>query len=257
MSGKTVDMASAEAAREQEPGKYERSTIAFPYGDLDDALVVVDAIHHDAGTQCTTEQLAAWIDQSAKSGAFRVRLSTARTFGLIESDQGTISLTSLGRQAVDPATRDRAKATAFLTVPLYARIYEKYKGTHLPPAAALQREMEGFGVAKKQTPRARQAFERSAEQSGFFRNGKGRLVEPAFRGEGALIQKDKPKEQNCGGDGGGNESAGPSLILGLVKRLPPVDTVYPSTERKKWIQAVESIFSVIYKNDDDGDNDPE
>ena len=48
----------------------------------------------------------------------------------------------------------------------------------LPPAAALEREMGQLGVASKQTGKARQAFERSAEQAGFFAHGADRLVMP-------------------------------------------------------------------------------
>jgi hypothetical protein len=38
--------------------------------------------------------------------------------------------------------------------------------------------MAELGVSGKQTPRARQALQRSAEQAGFFRHGRDRLVHP-------------------------------------------------------------------------------
>lgn len=246
MAGNTVDIAAAEAAKESESG-YERSTIEFPYGDLEDALAIADAIHAHAGTSCTVDQLAAFQKQSAKSGAFRLNLSTGRVFGLIETDKGVISLTELGRRAVDPSQRTRAIAQSFLTVPLYRGIYDKYRGHHLPPAAALEREMGNLGVAKKQTRKARQAFERSATQSGFFAQGTERLVEPIFRGATDPPQRVDPPKRGGGGSGDGGD--GPPLVLGLVKMLPPQESVWPTQEREKWIKAVESIFSVIYKED--------
>ena len=94
-----------------------------------------------------------------------------------------MSLTSLGRRAADPAQRGSAGRDAFYTVPLYLSVFQKYTGHLLPPAAALEREMANLGVAKKQTSKARQAFERSAEQGGFFGQGRDRLVEPTFRGQ--------------------------------------------------------------------------
>jgi hypothetical protein len=69
---------------------------------------------------------------------------------------------------VDPQQEREARARAFLSVPLYKAIYDKYKGGVLPPAAALERDVVGLGVAEKQTGRARQVFERSAEQTGFL-----------------------------------------------------------------------------------------
>ena len=41
----------------------------------------------------------------------------------------------------------------------------------MPPAAALEREMVELGVSPKQKDKARQVFERSAEQAGFFATG--------------------------------------------------------------------------------------
>jgi hypothetical protein len=58
-------------------------------------------------------------------------------------------------------------------------IFENYKGGVLPPAAASERDIVGLGVAEKQTGRARQVFEKSAEQAGYFEHGKTRLVMPA------------------------------------------------------------------------------
>src|SRR5207237_6915037 len=71
-----------------------------------------------------------------------------------------------------------AKADAFLRVPLYSAIYERYKDGVLPPAKTLETEIVGLGVAEKQKTRARQAFERSAQASGYFEHGNNRLVRP-------------------------------------------------------------------------------
>jgi len=49
----------------------------------------------------------------------------------------------------------------------------------LPPSAAFERDIVGLGVAEKQKDKARQVFERSASQAGFFEAGKSKLVMPA------------------------------------------------------------------------------
>jgi hypothetical protein len=246
MAGKAVPIKSSDSEKER---GYDRSTIEFPYGDLDDALAVAEAIHQNAGVSCTVDQLAAYMKQSATSGAFRIRMSTARTFGLTENEKGAVTLTELGRRIVDSGQRAASSTEAFLRVPLYKAIHEKYRGHMLPPAAALEREMVGLGVAKKQSARARQAFERSAEQSGFFNHGKDRLVEPIARAVPAASPNpvdDPPRRQD--GGGGGDGPIHPA-IAGLLRTLPPSGATWPVVDRKTWLTAVESIFSLVYKDD--------
>lgn len=253
MAGKTVDLASAEAGKEG-AGKYDRSTIAFPYTDLKDAFSVVDSIHENAGTECSVDQLAAYLKHSARSGAFRLKLSTARVFGLIETVRGTVSLTPLGRRATDPGLRGPAGRDAFYKVPLYLGVFQKYTGLLLPPPAALEREMASLGVAKKQTQKARQAFERSAEQAGFFGQGPDRLVEPKFRDQPAPQPLRIDPKPMYGGDGGGGGNLHP-FIVGLLKSLPAPDTVWPEADRQKWLQTAENVFSLMYKSGNDSAGD--
>jgi hypothetical protein len=78
--------------------------------------------------------------------------------GLVEGDADTLRLADLGRAIADPDQARQARARAFLTVPLFKAVYEKYRGTVLPPAAALECDMEGLGVAEKQKGRARQVL---------------------------------------------------------------------------------------------------
>jgi hypothetical protein len=256
MAGNTVDMKSAATAAEE--AKRERSTIAFPYNDLDDAMSVATAIHTNAGVSCDTDQLAAYMNQSATGGSFRLTVSTARIFGLTENDKGRVSLTELGRRIVDPAQERRARAEAFLNVPLYRAIYDKYKGHMLPPAAALEREMATLGVSSKQTDKARQAFERSATQAAYFEHGKERLVMPAFQAGGApetiridpIEQQGLKKKTGVGGGGGGEGSDLHPFILGLLTTLPQPKEEWPVDQRVRWLQTASGIFDLIYTGND-------
>ncbi|HLM84842.1 MAG TPA: hypothetical protein VK272_01495 [Solirubrobacteraceae bacterium] len=173
----------------QEPGKYLRSTIAFPYAGLKDAEQIARALHDSWGGGATADQLAASpsIDASPRSGAFRVKLATARTFQVTSVSKGTFTLTDLGRKLIDPQTRATARVEAFLTVPLFAALFNEYKGTMLPPDSGLEQKIRDLGVSSKQTAKARQTFQRSAELAGFFKMGKDRLVQPAN-----VPESDKP-----------------------------------------------------------------
>lgn len=207
--------------------KRERSTIQFPYNDLDDAVAIAKAVHENAGTSCSLDQLAAYLKNSFTSGSFRLRVSNAATFGLTDNERGEVRLTELGRRIADPSQEAAAKVELFLVVPLYSRIYENYKGFTIPGAAALEKFMREVGVSSKQTGKARQAFMRSARQAGFFAHGEDRLVRPAGPGtkpieaaELASAEHDAKRKKNGGsGDGGDMGLNLDPLLIELLKKF--------------------------------------
>jgi hypothetical protein len=249
---------AARSAQSDEEGddKRERSTIQFPYNDLDDAVVIAKAVHENAGLSCTIDQLAAYVKNSLTSGAFRLRVSNASIFGLTENERGEIRLTPLGRRIADSSQEGVARTEAFLTVPLYARIHENYKGFTLPGAAALEKFMREVGVSGKQTGKARQAFMRSARQAGFFAHGEDRLVRPAERNPGTKpieetrneTESPKNETRTGGGDGGGTRPDIDPIIRGLLARLPKSGEVWPKAQRKLWLQLLEGSFELIYQD---------
>jgi hypothetical protein len=165
----------------QERTRYLRSTIAFPYTGLQDAEQIARALHDSWGGSASPDQLAAspTLNASPRSGAFRTKLATSRTFRIITVSRGNIALTDLGRKLVDPQTRAAARVDAFLAVPLFEALVNEFRGSTLPPDPGLEQKIRDLGVSAKQTAKARQAFQRSAELAGFFKMGKDRLVQPA------------------------------------------------------------------------------
>jgi hypothetical protein len=238
MSGENVsDVTDMESDNE---GR-QRSKIGFPYNNLGDAIEVTQTLHANVGTgECDDSQLSAWMKQSHKSSSYRIQVSAARMFGLIDSTSGRHKLSALGRMIVDPQREREARAKAFLSVPLYKTLYEQYKGGIVPPAAALERDMVTLGVAEKQTGRARQVFERSAEQAGYFEHGKYHLVMPAFATHDELAAEETKKERE-------NRSSIDPIIGSLLGRLPRSGDVWPEVERKLWLQILEGSFKLIYK----------
>jgi len=260
MSGETVQFEKAAEEAKAESEKRQMSTIAFPYLDLDTAVEVAHAMYKTRGhSAMEAHELAATMDQTL-SGAFRLKTGTARIFGLTEKEgRDTTRLSDIGLRIIEADTEKEARAEAFLEVPLYAAIYENYKGQRLPPPKALEREMERLGVSNKQTDKARQAFERSARQAGFFAKGEDRLVKPHFEGqpterENPPKEERKIEEKKRGGGGSGSGSSGGDyhpLIQGMIDRLPKVDQPWPETDRKAWLTMAEAIFAVIYTKGDD------
>lgn len=239
-------------------GERERSTIGFPYLDLDNAMQVTKAVSDVGGTNCQWEQLAAQLKVSAKGGGFSMRVLTAKTFGLLTYDKGTVTLTDIGMRAVDSQQEKAARVDAFLSVPLYKRVYDQFKGTALPGNAGLENSMVGFGVAQKQKDKARQVFQRSAKQAGFFDLSADRLTLPAIRTTGRQSpaddrerQEDSDQDRQRNRNGGGGPPAMHPFIEGLLKTLPQPETPWEIEKRAKWLQAAANIFDLIYSASDD------
>jgi len=223
----------------------QRSTIAFPYGDLDDAVVIAKAVEAHQGL-ATMDQLAAYLEHdNVDSGAFRIKVSTARTFGVISIQDDKAALTDLGNQIVRPDTEARAKALAFMHVPLYKAIYDEYKGRLLPGNAALEQDMERLGVAPKQKARARQGFQRSAELA---KLGKDRLVLPG----GVSLDSKVP-------DGGASRKMETPhlpvasgeldpMLATLFEDLPPSGSEWPRDARDQWLRILQRTIDRVYKD---------
>lgn len=249
-----------ESAVEETQG---RSTIKFPYLDQDDAVEVAKAIYTVAGKSCERDQLAAHFNVAASGGGFNLRLVTAKLFGFIESEKGTLSLTPLGSRVCDSQQEKAARAESFLLVPLYKAVYDDYKGQTLPGNPGLESAMEKLGVAPKQKNKARQVFQRSATQAGYFAYGTSRLVAPALKpGVGEAAPPAVPDltdgAKKVGGGSGGNGNEPPPLhpfIKGLLDKLPEADTVWSIEDRKKWLLTASNIFDLMYLStpDDSGE----
>lgn len=238
--------AGAEASAER---KRVVSEISFPYSDLQSAVELAQTIHDKAGSSCETDELAAWMGQSATGGTFRTRVGAARLFGLIETNQGRVALTQLGRDALDGSGSERAaRVTAFLNADLFRVLYDQFKGNLLPPPPALERQIEGLGVSPKQKERARQTFMKSAQYANFIDPTSGRFVKPGVAPRDEKPADEKPREERRNGDNGDEPPGLHPFIQGLLKELPKAGDVWPEGERKLWLDTAASIFKMIYKD---------
>jgi hypothetical protein len=219
--------------------------------DLSASVAIAKAVHENVGTGvCENDQLAAWMNQSSSSSSFRLRVAASRLFGLLETTgPDGIQLTALGRLVVDPKREREARARAFLCVPLYRAVFDKFKGGTIPPTAALERELASLGVAGTLTDRARSVLERAAEHAGYVAHGRDRLVMPGFAPENEHdVRDDEEKGSRGGGDGGGDE--GPPrhpLITGLFQSLPPDGAPWTIEEAADWLQAAAYNLRFAYK----------
>lgn len=249
---------------EVELGKREVGGIAFPYADLDSAVEVARALYQRAGAgDCEIDELAAELDMTV-SGGFRVKAAAARMFGFIsKATRSAYRLTDLGRSCATDDGNLNVRVAAFLNVQLYSALYDRYRGQKLPPARAIEKEMMALGVPAKQADRARQVFDRSAQQAGFFQDGHDRLVRPRLLDEAGLGATTKvtteadnaataaPPVQNT--SRGLNERisvATNPFVQGLVEQLPSPGSTWEARDRAKWIRAAISVFDLVYDAED-------
>ncbi len=242
-------MATQPVSQEQSENRRERSLIEFPYLSLDDSVEIAKTIHTTFGTNCTRDQLAGQLQVASTGGGFNLRMGTAKMFGLVSYERGNISLTDLGMRVSDPQQEKAARAEAFLNVPLYRALFEKYKGKTLPSTASgLEAEMVTLGVAQKQKDRARQVFQRSAKESGYFWAGSDRLVEPPSGKKTVATIIEQPAPERREESIRTTPDTYPPFIQGLLEKLPADGTVWPKEERLKWLKLAELAFDVMYKD---------
>lgn len=238
----------------------EVSQVGFPYNDLENAIAVARAILNNGGNQLSRDQLAGALGQSPASGSFIIKVSSAKQFGLVDSRDGKFQLSDLGFSILDKneVREKQARVQAFLTVGLYRRIYEDFKGKQLPPRPhGLEHTLVQMGVAPKQKSNARLAFEKSAKQAGFFTVDPDRLIEPIIGG--FSLDQNAQSEENfttTSGGGSGPTASSPRmsgldpLIQGLLARLPPPGEEWSTEKRKKWLLTFEANLEMIYPTPD-------
>lgn len=266
--------------QESDSKKHTVSSIAFPYTDLEDAEAVVQALYANSGfAACERGPLSAWLKhESASSGTFRVRLAAARLFGLIETTQDSVKLTQLGYEILQNSQQRAARVQAFLHVPLYHQLYERYKTRTLPSDIGIEQEMVELGVAPKQKAKARQAFQRSARQAGFFAQNPSRLVPPtglSLSNEDMSHAKittqlnpqqapDRPLQQqndHTGSNGGGGNDGGSgtqqfpqqflqflnnTLVRALIEDLARNDIPWTQAQREEWIELAKLVLKRVH-----------
>jgi hypothetical protein len=249
---------------EEPKSKREISTIAFPYVDLQEAIAVARAMLDRGGSAMERDQMAAALGLATVSGTFNNKMSAARMFGLIDNAQGRYLLTDLGFEILDPARAPAAMIEAFLSVPLYRRTYEEFRGRQLPPRPlGLEQAFVNFGVSAKQKDKARHAFDRSARTANFYPTpGEDRLVAPviapfAGKADSDSVVPSEPEAKN--GAPIPTPTPAPAaremhpFIEGLLDELPSKGQKWALDEQAHWLRAAAQIFRLLYKDEAGGE----
>lgn len=125
----------------------------YPRATLEEALRVPAALKEkNGGNPWPPEDVAAALGLSPKSYDFFYMAGSSRDFGLTEGSRDTkeISLTAAGRELVyapSPKTEEELKRKAFLSVDIFKRVLDYYKGSDLPEMKYLSNTLTNeFGL---------------------------------------------------------------------------------------------------------------
>src|ERR1700694_4282712 len=114
----------------------------YPSYDLNSCIALAKKVKDEGGNDCTPEQLGALLGyKNTNGGGFSTRVANARMFGLTETVQGRYRITPRAETilySITDSERQQALVDAFLSVPMYKRIYEMHKGQRLPEALGMQ-----------------------------------------------------------------------------------------------------------------------
>lgn len=256
----------------------ERSTIQFPYGDLNDAVEVARTLHGNGGAAGLPRLASDLGYKGTYNGAFREKVAASRVFGITSMERDSLNLTDLGKRILMPEHAPQARVDAFLSVPLYRKVYEKFKGYSLPPDQGLNNLLQDLGVTVKVAGKARQSLKRSAEQAGFFSNGnRSQLIVPSgtsdsrtpFRADASQARhavlttdatapsvgsgEDSRNEKALSRSEGHNGSLDPT-IQGMLDKLPRAEVLGESCKWDKarldqWAAAFVAVLQVVYEVD--------
>ena len=150
---------------------------------------------YEHGRSPSVTQVASAVDQQLNSGAFRNRMAAAAHFGLLTPTRGRVQITDLGMRVLDAEQRPAALVEAWMQVPVFKSLFDRFDGNRLPPSSGIEAELKDLGVPSKNAVVIRRVLMTSAETAGLLNPARDRLVRPTISAQ-ANIQE--PKVVNPG-----------------------------------------------------------
>ena len=149
-----------------------RSEYLFPAYALGTALVIAERVERDGAGSLTEQTLAMAMSMSVKGSTFKLRHLTARQFGLLSRQGDTLSTTPRSKaifKSTSPEEGNRARLEAFLDIPLFKVVAERYRGTPLPESNTFRNILErDFKVAHGRVTDAERVLLDSARDAGLI-----------------------------------------------------------------------------------------
>lgn len=151
----------------------QKSKASFPRETLVKALSLAQAIKDkNGGNPWPSDQAADAVGTTRKSNNFVYLCAAARDYGLTKGGRNTdtVELQSLGREIVyadTPEIEAAKKRDAFLSVELFKKVLDFYKGANLPEMKYLGNTLEStFGLSREKHEDFSRIFRENCEHLG-------------------------------------------------------------------------------------------
>lgn len=239
-----------------------RSQFSCPYFDLDSSIKVAEAVYSKGGGSCTPDQLAHWLGYtSIRSGTFLTRVSAAKAFGLIETSGEKFNVTERAKAIIGPVMPDdavNAKVDAFLSVTLFSKVFDQFRGSQLPPVVGITNLFRGtYKIVNDRIEPSVRVFFNSAEQAGMLvgERDKYKLIKPAGGTSSSFsgaLPKDEAKEEKTtekpkGGGGGEGPPGGiHTAIVGVLRELPAPGSAFSAQDKQRFMTALRGVLDWVY-----------
>ena len=187
--------APADVSAQGRPGSTrkarQRSLFLFPAYGFNTALDIARRVEESGGGSLTEETLAINLGLSAKSSGFRLKSLAARQFQLISKQGDVLTTTPVAKAIFKPTSTEdanRGYREAFLSIPLFKAVSERYRGQRLPDSQTLRNVLEReFQVEHSRVQQAERLLLDSARETHLLRHaGDGTYLVISDNGIGAL-----------------------------------------------------------------------
>ncbi len=169
--------------RLNKPERMKRGSFP-PYISLGEAFALARMIYEQGGGQASYDLMSRLTANSSSSSSFIKKTGALKLYGLLTEQNGNFILTEQGNTIAAPISENsdsEARKSAFLSVPPFARLFERHKGKLVPADEFLKNILEqDVRVPRELSPAWIKAFKESARAAGLLYSrpdGKTQLLE--------------------------------------------------------------------------------
>lgn len=156
-----------------------RAEFQFPIYTLSAALGIAGKVESEGAGSLSEAALAIAMGASSKSSGFKLKVLTAKQFGLLVKQGDNYKTTELAKlifKPVSPEEKATALAQAFHNISLFKAVSERYKGSPLPTDEALKNILEReFKITQERVSSAQSMLINSAQTAGVLQESHGKV----------------------------------------------------------------------------------
>lgn len=227
----------------------------FPHYDLDMAIRTCRAAPDPGKPGLSLTQFAMRSGHSSETSTIRQKLSSAKMFGLVETNDSLICKTDLGKKICRGDKNIKLCRQAFFNCKLYSALINRFSKIAFPNSVKDQNEVfVNFGVSGNSADKARIAFRRSAEFVEIFVPAGGFVtIDNTNERKADMINSTIPDDSFSNSIMQLFLRYGREPVIGALVSKIPKDDRWSQEKRKEWLAALESSLNLVYNVHEDSE----